>query len=283
MDWSPSNRFCWALLSLSLSLSLLGGCSNKGGGSPAAGQAATGGTGVPAGGGGSAAATPISGEGGVIGTGGTISTGGTTGAAGTIGTIGTGGMSSAAGAGASGMTSDAGTPDAAANSDAGGSLGGPLMYTGAFTMGSSVPARNKCPMDAIGGGSGENKSPALSWTGGPAETKSFAIVLYDTRYNMLHWVLWDIPANVHTLPEGLPSGYALTAPAGAHQVASMGSDPHAYYGPCSSGSFAGSYEYRLYALDTAMLALTESSTGADAQAAVEAAMLEKTVWTGMPQ
>ena len=161
-------------------------------------------------------------------------------------------------------------------------LGGPLKYTGQFTMGMTIPPANKCPMSVIGGGTGDNKSPALSWTGGPASTKSFAIVLFDTRYNMLHWVLWDIPANVNELAEALPSGYALMTPAGAHQAANMGRDPHAYYGPCSSGSAAGTYEYRLYALNTDKLMLTESSTALQAQRAIEDAKLEMVVWSGKP-
>jgi Raf kinase inhibitor-like YbhB/YbcL family protein len=162
-------------------------------------------------------------------------------------------------------------------------LGGPLMYTGEFTKGMTIPAKNKCPMP-LGGGMGDNKSPALSWKGGPAETKSFALVLYDTGYNMLHWVLWDIPPTVFELPEGLPSGYELMNPMGAHQVASMGGSAyaHAYYGPCSGGGLASTYEYRLYALNAAKLALTESSTGAEAQMAVEAAKIDMTAWSGKP-
>jgi Raf kinase inhibitor-like YbhB/YbcL family protein len=172
---------------------------------------------------------------------------------------------------------------AAGAAGSGSTLGGDLMYTGSFTMGMTIPPKNKCPMSAIGGGTGDNESPALSWQGGPTATKSFAIVLFDTRYNMLHWVLWDIPATVNELPEGLASGYELTMPAGAHQAASMGSDPHAYYGPCSSGTSAGTYEYRLYALNAEKLSLTDSSTGAQAQSAVEAAQLAMTVWSGKPE
>ena len=156
------------------------------------------------------------------------------------------------------------------------------MYTGTFTMGMTIPPANKCPKDLLGSGTGENKSPALAWKGGPADTKSFAIVLFDTRYNMLHWVMWDIPASVHELPEGLPSGYALTMPAGAHQVSNMGTDRHAYFGPCSGGTSAGTYEYRLYALNTEQLTLTESSTGPQAQSAVEAAKVDMAVWSGKP-
>jgi Raf kinase inhibitor-like YbhB/YbcL family protein len=189
---------------------------------------------------------------------------------------------SAMSAGAAGSMAGA----AGSGSASGGTLGGPLKYTDMFTMGKTIPKHYKCPMDKIGSGMGDNKSPALSWTGGPAETKSFAIVLFDTQYMMLHWAMWDIPANVNSLPEGLPSGYELMNPPGAHQAANMGDDKHAYFGPCSSpGGFpaAGVYEFRLYALKTDKLSLMESTTATAAQTAIEGASLEKVVWTGMPE
>jgi Raf kinase inhibitor-like YbhB/YbcL family protein len=163
-----------------------------------------------------------------------------------------------------------------------GTLGGPLMYTGMFTMGSTIAPKYKCPTD-FAQQAGENKSPPLSWKGGPADTKSFAIVLYDTRYMMLHWAIWDIPATVNMLPEGLPGGYELTNPMGAHQAAAMGTvSKHEYYGPCSSGAAAGTYEYRLYALKVDKLGLMESTPAPQAQTAIEGMMLEKVAWTGMP-
>lgn len=163
-------------------------------------------------------------------------------------------------------------------------LGGPLMYTGMFTMGTTIDPKYKCPKDVIGTGMGENKSPPLSWTGGPADTKSFAVVLFDTRYGMLHWALWDIPATVNMLPEGLASGYELTNPMGAHQASNMGSDKHAYYGPCTgAGASAGTYEYRLYALKVDKLGLMESTAATAAQTAIEGMMLQKVAWSGMPK
>jgi Raf kinase inhibitor-like YbhB/YbcL family protein len=199
------------------------------------------------------------------------------------GTSAAGSAGTAAGVAGSGAGSSAAAGGGAAGSS--GVTGGPLKYTSAFTMGMIIPPKNKCPMVSaiVGGGTGDNKSPALSWSGGPADAKSYAIVLFDTRYNMLHWVLWDIPATVHELPEGLASGYELSMPMGAHQVSNMGMDKHAYYGPCSSGSSAGTYEYRLYALKEAKLQLTESSTGREAQMAVEAAKLDSVVWSGKPE
>jgi phosphatidylethanolamine-binding protein (PEBP) family uncharacterized protein len=201
-----------------------------------------------------------------------------TGAAGMAATAGSSGAAAGSGGAAAGTGAMAGAGGAAS----GGTLGSALAYTGPFTMGMTIPTANRCPMP-LGGGTGDNKSPALAWKGGPAATKSYALVLFDTMYNMLHWTLYDIPVTVNMLPEGLASGFALTTPAGAHQTTgNMGMDRHAYYGPCSSGALAGTYEYRLYALSVDKLTLTEMSTGAQAQAAIEAAKLEMVVWSAKP-
>lgn len=178
-------------------------------------------------------------------------------------------MAAAAGGGAAG--------GAAAS---GGTLGGPLKYTGMFTMGMTFPKANRCPTV------GDNKSPPLSWTGGPADTKSYALVLFDVGFGLLHYALWDIPVSVNMLPEGLASGYELMNPMGAHQAAAMCNNMPAYCGPCSGEgtiiSMPSTYELRLYALKVEKLGLMQSSTAAQAQSAIESMMLEKVVWTGKP-
>ena len=59
-------------------------------------------------------------------------------------------------------------------------------------------------------GEGEDVSPPLEWTNVPEGTKSFAIICHDPdaplinkgTYGFVHWVLYNIPGSVTSLPEG---------------------------------------------------------------------------------
>ena len=56
------------------------------------------------------------------------------------------------------------------------------------------------------GCTGGNISPALSWSGAPKDTKSFALSVYDpdapTGSGFWHWVVFNIPPDVTSLPKG---------------------------------------------------------------------------------
>ena len=63
---------------------------------------------------------------------------------------------------------------------------------------------------------GQSVSPPLSWSGAPSGTRSFVLVCLDPdANNFVHWVMYDIPASVNSLPEGVPP--QATLPNGAKQ------------------------------------------------------------------
>ena len=67
---------------------------------------------------------------------------------------------------------------------------------------------------------GENKSPALQWSGAPRDTMSYAVTVYDpdapTGSGWWHWVVVNLPASVTSLKAdaGAPGSFNLPKPAG---------------------------------------------------------------------
>jgi Raf kinase inhibitor-like YbhB/YbcL family protein len=117
------------------------------------------------------------------------------------------------------------------------------------------------------GCTGGNASPPLAWSGAPAGTKSFVLTLYDPddRDNpsgWWHWVVYDIPGNVSSLPAGAGAEHSAKLPAGAHQGRSdLGK--LAYHGPCpDQGDKPHRYTFTVYALDVAKLEVDPGSSGA---------------------
>lgn len=117
------------------------------------------------------------------------------------------------------------------------------LKSDAFVSGQSIPAKYAC--------TGKNISPPLAWGETPAGTRSLTLIMDDPDApggTWIHWLLYNISADVHSLQEDLP-------------VTGKNSDPNAIYsgrnswgnigygGPCPpSGTHR--YYFRLYALDT---------------------------------
>ena len=112
------------------------------------------------------------------------------------------------------------------------------------------------PMSAVyTGAGGQNVSPDLSWDAPPAGTKSLAITCYDpdapTTVGFSHWVLFNLPAELKTLPAGAG------APGKTPKGATLGFTD---YGESAYGGMAPPpgdpphrYQFTVYALDVPRL------------------------------
>ena len=115
------------------------------------------------------------------------------------------------------------------------------ILSSAFRHEGMIPDKFSCK--------GQDISPPLKWENAPAGTKSFVLVCDDPDAPMGtwdHWLLFNIPASVTELQEGVPAQPEL--PNGArHGKNSWGRKD--YGGPCPPGG-THRYFFKFYALDT---------------------------------
>ncbi|HOK26531.1 MAG TPA: YbhB/YbcL family Raf kinase inhibitor-like protein [Bacteroidales bacterium] len=133
----------------------------------------------------------------------------------------------------------------------------------AFKEGELIPSRHTCD--------GHDVSPPLEWSGAPAETRSFALISDDPDAPVgtwVHWVIFNIPANVNKLEENIPKKEVLSngARQGRNDFGRIG-----YGGPCPPGG-THRYYFKLYALDRE-LDLKAGSTKRDLLKAMEGHVL----------
>jgi len=114
------------------------------------------------------------------------------------------------------------------------------------------------------GCAGGNVSPALTWSGAPSETKSFAVTCFDpdapTGSGFWHWVVVNIPPDVNGLPAGASSGNGL--PAAALQLRTD-YGAHEYGGPCPpAGDHPHRYLFTVHAVGLDALPVEASTSAA---------------------
>jgi hypothetical protein len=145
--------------------------------------------------------------------------------------------------------------------------GGTMSFqitSSAFSAGSNIPKQYTCD--------GPDVSPPLSWKDAPAGTKSFALIVDDPDApagTWVHWVLFNLPAGTHDLPEGVEKKENLANGAlqGRNDFQKIG-----YNGPCPPPGKPHRYFFRLYALDAA-LDLKAGASKADVERAMKGHVL----------
>jgi Raf kinase inhibitor-like YbhB/YbcL family protein len=135
----------------------------------------------------------------------------------------------------------------------------------AFADGAAIPKKYTCD--------GLNVAPPLELSGMPHESKSIAVICDDPDApsgTFTHWVLYDVPASVHTIAERPPIGKA-----GMNDFGETG-----FGGPCPpKKDSAHHYRFHVYALDTASLGPPGLSRQ-DALEAMEGHVLDEGELTG---
>jgi Raf kinase inhibitor-like YbhB/YbcL family protein len=158
-----------------------------------------------------------------------------------------------------------------------------MTLTAPWAPGAEIPVKYTQAGDEI--------SPALSWDNVPETAVSFVLIVHDASApvnpgtdDLLHWMVWNIPAAARSLAEGLPQGSVLAD--GSRQISATGPN---YRGP---GALASGpphvYLFELYALDAPVDVPALGATGASVpqiRAAVMTAMAThvrgKAVTTGV--
>jgi len=156
----------------------------------------------------------------------------------------------------------------------------PLTMTiTAFADGTDIPVKYTA--------AGTATSPEITWTNVPAGTMSFVLHMHDleasrnhTTEDMLHWLVWNIPATETDIPEGVPMGPQL--PDGAYQISATG---RVYRGPGAPATGPRHhYTFELFALDTKIDVQPGTDpfqTRADVLKAMQGHVLGKAVYMGL--
>ena len=136
------------------------------------------------------------------------------------------------------------------------------------------------------GCTGQNLSPELRWSGAPAGTKSFALMLHDPDAptggaGWWHWIAFDIPATVAELAKGAGKPDGKSMPRGAQTVANDYGQP-GYGGPCPPvGDKPHRYVFTVYALKVDKLGVPKDANASTAGFMINANAIGKASITGM--
>lgn len=179
---------------------------------------------------------------------------------------------SAAGCGGDSEDDTANGPDKATPAIAPAPTDGLTLTSEAFADNTTIPTQYTC--------SGDNTSPALRWSGAPANTGALVLLVDDPDApsgTFDHWVVYDLPASTTELPADVPSVETLASGGkqGKNGVGQIG-----YMGPCPPAGPEHHYQFRLFALD-APLNLEPGKSKAEVEEAMQTHILAQTMLTGL--
>lgn len=138
---------------------------------------------------------------------------------------------------------------------------------------------------------GRNESPPLRWSALPSGTRQIAVICEDDGAGnpppWVHWIVYNVPASVGGLPQGIPFDPADPMPPGLEGVrqGNNGWGLAMYRGPAPPAGTVHEYEFTVYALDTE-LDLPTGLTRAELLEAIEDHVLGRgtliTTYTRVP-
>jgi Raf kinase inhibitor-like YbhB/YbcL family protein len=130
-----------------------------------------------------------------------------------------------------------------------------------FSDGEELPAAQR-----NAGADGQDVSPQLSWSGFPAETKSFGVTMYDpdapTASGFWHWAAFNIPVSVTSLAAGAGGKDASGMPDGAAQLKNDGGFPGFMGAAPPPGHHEHRYMVVVHAVDVERLDIPADATPA---------------------
>lgn len=138
----------------------------------------------------------------------------------------------------------------------------------AFNYGEEIPKKYTCQ--------GEDISPALAWINVPTKAKTLALIMDDPHAPLgtwVHWIVFNIPATEHGLPEKVLIKKYINAVEGTNSWGKT-----SYGGPCPPEG-THRYFFTLYALDIE-LPLTPSATRADIINVIQDHIIDQTTHMG---
>ena len=111
---------------------------------------------------------------------------------------------------------------------------------------------------------GEDRSPAISWDGAPADAQSYAVTIFDadapTGAGFWHWAVYDIPAGTTSLEAGAGAPASTNLPAGAKQLPNDARAPHYVGAAPRPGSGPHRYFVVVHALSVPTLSIPVEAT-----------------------